>query len=295
MNFDEIKTFLTIVDSGSLQKTSEILFVSQSTVSNRLQSLEETLGVKLIERNKGQKGLYLTPKGEEFISYAIEIITLDSTINDWSKRLKKDTLRIGTIDSITGPYMKKFYRMLSEEGRFTLDISHHWTDRIFSLIENHQVDVGLVPRLFQSKRVRSTPIFQEELVLVSRDKLAEVVMTEDLDTKKEIFFDWGVQYVSWHHQHFMPDQSPLMNVDITSVLIEALHIEGAWAIVPYSIYYTQRDKHHLHMSTLNSTPPERTCYMAMRNDEHDRRKNMLLEFEEKLKQFVDKHSFLKTV
>ena len=40
MNLAEIETFLTIVNTKSITKTADLLFLSQPTVSHRLTSLE---------------------------------------------------------------------------------------------------------------------------------------------------------------------------------------------------------------------------------------------------------------
>lgn len=52
MNYQDIKTFLTIVSSSSLSKAAEVLFVSQPALSHRLSALEEELGTELIIRKK---------------------------------------------------------------------------------------------------------------------------------------------------------------------------------------------------------------------------------------------------
>ena len=47
MNISALKTFLTVVDLGNLNKAAERLNVTQSTVTARLDSLEEALGQRL--------------------------------------------------------------------------------------------------------------------------------------------------------------------------------------------------------------------------------------------------------
>ena len=64
MNISEIETFLMIVKTKNITKTAENLFLSQPTVSHRLKSLEEELGVKLIARKKGHKQIELTSQGD---------------------------------------------------------------------------------------------------------------------------------------------------------------------------------------------------------------------------------------
>ena len=61
MDLSEIETFLTIVNTKSITKTADILFLSQPTVSHRLKSLEKELGFPLIVRKKGLKTLSSPP------------------------------------------------------------------------------------------------------------------------------------------------------------------------------------------------------------------------------------------
>ena len=69
MTQDEIATFLAIVKIGSISRAADLLYVSQSTISHRLSSLEAELGVQLILRQKGFRTIELTKDGEDFVSY----------------------------------------------------------------------------------------------------------------------------------------------------------------------------------------------------------------------------------
>ena len=71
MNLTELRTFLTIIETGSLVRASEQLNVTQSTVTARLKSLEDELGQTLINRQKS--GASLTGAGvrlQRFLSTA---------------------------------------------------------------------------------------------------------------------------------------------------------------------------------------------------------------------------------
>ena len=70
MNLAEIETFLTIVNTKSITRTADLLFLSQPTVSHRLTSLENELGFPLVIRQKGHKQVELTAKGTDFIILA---------------------------------------------------------------------------------------------------------------------------------------------------------------------------------------------------------------------------------
>ena len=65
MNYSDIETYLELVRTRNITKASEHLYVSQSTVSNRLKNLENELGFALVIRGKGRQAIELTQKGEE--------------------------------------------------------------------------------------------------------------------------------------------------------------------------------------------------------------------------------------
>ena len=72
MNLVALQTFLAIVETGSLVRASERLNVTQSTVTARLNTLENDLGQSLLHRQKS--GAMLTASGIKFMRYA-EIMT----------------------------------------------------------------------------------------------------------------------------------------------------------------------------------------------------------------------------
>ncbi len=68
MNLASLQTFLAILETGSLARASERLHVGQSTVTARLQRLEQEIGQNLFHRSKS--GVMLTAAGLKFRRYA---------------------------------------------------------------------------------------------------------------------------------------------------------------------------------------------------------------------------------
>ena len=61
MNLDAIRSFLHVSETGSFSVAAQRLGVMQSTISGRIQALEEELGCLLFSRGRG--GAELTPAG----------------------------------------------------------------------------------------------------------------------------------------------------------------------------------------------------------------------------------------
>ena len=68
MDTELARTFLAVIADGSFVNAAQRLHVTQSTVSSRIQRLEEQLGAELFVRNK--MGTTLTPAGRQFQRYA---------------------------------------------------------------------------------------------------------------------------------------------------------------------------------------------------------------------------------
>ncbi len=67
-----MKHALEVAKSGSLSKASAVLLIAAPNLSRSIKELESDLGITIFERT--QNGMKLTPQGEEFISFAKEIL-----------------------------------------------------------------------------------------------------------------------------------------------------------------------------------------------------------------------------
>ena len=91
MNTITLETFVAIVETGSLVRASERLHVTQSTVTTRLNTLEQDLGQTLIHRQKS--GAVMTLAGLKFKRYAEAMLDL------WQKSQSEATLP-GSVNQI---------------------------------------------------------------------------------------------------------------------------------------------------------------------------------------------------
>ena len=66
----EIETFLTVLRSGSMTAAAQALYITQPTLSARLQTLEDEVGTPLFVRGKGLRRLELTEAGTRFLPLA---------------------------------------------------------------------------------------------------------------------------------------------------------------------------------------------------------------------------------
>lgn len=73
MNLLHLKYAIEVAKTGSINKAAEALLIAQPNLSRSIKELETDLGIQIFERTV--KGMLLTPEGEEFISYANDILS----------------------------------------------------------------------------------------------------------------------------------------------------------------------------------------------------------------------------
>ena len=98
MEINYLKEFVALSRSCNYFETAEELFISQSSLSRHIKSLEETLGVPLFDRTT--RRVSLSKYGEAFLPYAQKIVALqDEYLADLSEQLEavENTLSLGTI------------------------------------------------------------------------------------------------------------------------------------------------------------------------------------------------------
>ena len=83
----EIRQFIAVVESKSINSASQRLNVSQPSVSKTLQNLEYELGVQLFERSV--RGVNLTPEGEILYEHALKLLEGEGQALVEIKRLKE--------------------------------------------------------------------------------------------------------------------------------------------------------------------------------------------------------------
>lgn len=84
MNILYWKYAVEVARTQSINQAAETLFVAQPNLSRSIKALESDLGITIFERSA--KGMFLTPEGEKFISYAQRIL---DQIDDVEKLYKE--------------------------------------------------------------------------------------------------------------------------------------------------------------------------------------------------------------
>src|SRR5580704_14852799 len=74
INFRQLEVFRAVAETKSFTRASHTLFISQSTVSQHIRELEDSLNIKLFNRNR--RNVSLTPAGENLLAHGRNIFQL---------------------------------------------------------------------------------------------------------------------------------------------------------------------------------------------------------------------------
>ncbi len=264
MNLADIETFLTIVSSGSITQTAELLFLSQPTVSHRLRSLEEELGFPLIVRKKGLKQVDLTPKGASFVPIAERLLALWKETQRLSLSEEQIPITIGCTDSLNTALLAPLYRrIISSDEQLVLNIRTHQSSELYHLLNNHEIDIGFVYHKLNYKNILIEKIYEEPHYLVQSEHPSvkkALIHTDEMDPSQSIFLSWDDQYQIWYDRWMAAAARPLLTVDTITMLSKLWLNDSCWLIAPASVVRELSHSRRLFVSKIKNAPPMRVCY-----------------------------------
>ena len=140
--FEEMNTFIKVVETGSLSATANKLDIAKSAVSRRLAELESRLGVQLL--NRTTRRLNLTDSGRQFYDHCLRILSelneAEQTVSSSSTELR-GTIKLAAPLSFgiahLSPVLNDFMRLHPE-----LNLDLNLNDRMINLMDEG-VDLGI--------------------------------------------------------------------------------------------------------------------------------------------------------
>ena len=264
MDQETLLIFLTIVNMNSVSKAAEQLYISQSSISKRLQQLEREIGVPLILRKKGTRGIELTPAGISFLPVAEQIINLCQQATELKKDSNRISLSIASVDSLNASFLAPIYRELLEMNpSIKLSVTTNLSMQIYRFVEQHICDYGFVTIKLPRPNVVAEPFVRQnfKLLYFSRSNISfnEKISTKELDPCKEVFQPWGSVFREWHDRQF-PGSKYYVRFDTTNMLPEIMTKEDLWSIVPDTVASLLSNNPFYHIVELKNPPPYRICY-----------------------------------
>ena len=237
MNLSELRTFLTIAETGSLIRASESLNVTQSTVTARLKSLEAEVGQALIIRKKS--GASLTAAGVRLKRYA-------ETISDLWRQARQETSLPGTLNSVCnigchpdlwpGLCEIMFDYVRGHVPEAALSVWQGGQSDMANWLDDGLIDLSVTywPSARQNQDI--IPIYQDRLVLVSTRKGSPVRFDPDY-----VFIEAGEEFGREHAAVYADANTARISFGTACMGLEYLLKNGGSAYLPQRMVRSQVD------------------------------------------------------
>lgn len=186
INLEYYKSFYYAAKELNYTRAAEKLFVSQSSVSQSIASLEKALKTKLFFRSG--KNMELTSEGKLLYSYVSQAMNLiiqgEKAISDLIS-LEYGEIRIGISDTLSRhylmKYLKKFYR---DYPNIRIKINNRPSSITSELVTSGELDFGIINLSPSSDYSRlSVRVISKvhTLIIASRDLINDVDKSYTLD------------------------------------------------------------------------------------------------------------------
>jgi DNA-binding transcriptional LysR family regulator len=207
MEFGQLEAFVQVARLGSFSRAAEALFLTQPSVTARIQSLERDLGEELFER--GGRTIKLSDAGTVFLAYAERALKEVQESRDALESLRHAELghlRIGsalTISAYVLPRLLKTFRGCYPGVAVSVRTGR--SDHVMDMVLADETQIGLVRGLYHPE-LETVHLYDDEVVLVTHPAhefaSAGCAPIEDVGRQPLIFFDKGSSYHGLIHGYF---------------------------------------------------------------------------------------------
>ena len=145
---DLLRTFVTLVKTGSFTRTGELLRLSQPTVSVHLKKLQEQIGADLLD--KTSPGVKLTTYGEVVLAYASDMLSINDELLGRIEdgRLLGSEIRIGIPCEVHATISSMLAEFRETNAGVNFDIVHDRSGELYERLQRGALDIcaTLTPR-----------------------------------------------------------------------------------------------------------------------------------------------------
>lgn len=144
INLEHLFQFITVAEHMNFTKAAEYLFISHSTVSRSIASLETELGVQLFIRDN--RSVSLTSSGRVLAERAKQVLRGVDEMVDATRRAASDivTLNITTFNFYNQEVFGAFRQFSEQWPEYDLVIRHKPLEEILSMVSSRSTDIGIV-------------------------------------------------------------------------------------------------------------------------------------------------------
>lgn len=161
LDFDQLRTFVAIAETGSFTRAADRVHKTQSAVSMQMRRLEERIGKALFVRDG--RASKLTEDGERLLAYARRLMRLaDETLSAFDEAELTGRVRLGTPDDYADRFLPEILaRFAHSNPRAEVTVVCAPTPLLVEAVRNDELDVAIITHVRdkgQAEVIRREPL-----------------------------------------------------------------------------------------------------------------------------------------
>lgn len=210
MDITLARTFLTVCETGSFIDSGRRMNVTQSTVSARIKSLEDALGMPLFERSR--TGTELTSAGEQFRKHALALVRVwqHARLEIQLTAEHSDHLAVGATASFWDDFLLRWVAWMRQDiPQIAVSASSGSSTALIQRLLEGTLDLAVMYRAPHPPGLVAEHLFDEEIVLVTSSPAGSRRKGSDY-----VFVDWGRDFRRDHASAFPELTTTGLHLDI---------------------------------------------------------------------------------
>ncbi|MDC2865568.1 LysR family transcriptional regulator [Bacillus sp. BP-3] len=239
MESHDLWIFKHVAELQSISRAAEKLGYVQPNISQRIKSLEEELGVKLLERNN--RGVTLTEEGQILLNYTDQIMMLmDEAKSKLNPKKWRESLIIGapqTISAVKVPRLLASF--LQSNHNMNVKIKTANKPQLQEMLAYGEIDGIFISGPYNDSQFESVYHYFEDIVLISSSEQPQPSLLINSDPScvyRNKLLDFAEKQ-NWIHP-------AIMEFDSLESMLQAVHAGLGITILPADVIKETKAIHH---------------------------------------------------
>ena len=160
-----IEAFLIVCKQHSISKAAAELFISQSSLSIRLQTLEKEVGCPLFFRHKGSREMVLTEEGKRFYQLSLQYQDIVRSMLAIGNR--KSSLRLSALNSVSTYLLPPVYeQFMRDHPDIHLEIQDMTVEAACQSLLRGETDLAFTSDVPRTDAIRAELVMAEPMDLI---------------------------------------------------------------------------------------------------------------------------------
>ncbi len=211
MTLQQLRYAVTVAEKGTISEAAKSLFISQPSLTNSLKELEKEMQIVIFHRTN--KGITISNEGDEFLSYARQVLEQANLLEERYLSVKKTSPRFSVSTQHYSFAVNAFVDVIRQFGADSYDFTLRETQtyEIIEDVSRLKSEIGIlytspkneevIQKMIKQNGLEFTELFvaSPHVFISSKHPLAQkkVISMQDLENYPYLSFEQG-EYNSFY-------------------------------------------------------------------------------------------------